>query len=115
MFEDLENTLKDIRSELRLYRQLFALIMKTLSKKKQVAEFLGISIGTISNYIKDGHFVEEIHYFYNNEGKEEFIPEGIIKFSEEMKHRKYEVKKVEKTLNPIASKFLNNRKVVSNG
>ena len=26
-----------------------------------------------------------------------------------------DVKKVEKTLNPIASKFLNNRKVVSNG
>lgn len=115
MFEDLENTLKDIRSELSLYRQLFALSMTTLSTKKQVAKFLGVSTSTVSKYIEDGRFTEEVHYFYNYDGKEEFIPEGIIKFKQELKHRKYEVKKVEKTLNPIASKFLNNRKVVSNG
>ena len=47
MFEDLENTLKDIRSELSLYRQLFALSMTTLSTKKQVAKFLGVSTSTV--------------------------------------------------------------------
>lgn len=51
MFEDLENTLKDIRSELSLYRQLFALSMTTLSTKKQVAKIFGcIYINSIKVY-----------------------------------------------------------------
>ena len=115
MFEDLENTLKDIRNELSLYRHLFALNMTILSTKKQVAKFLGVSTSTLSKYIEDGRFIEDVHYSYNHISNVEFIPEGIIKFKQELKQRKYEVKKVEKTLNPIASKFLNSRKVVSNG
>ena len=113
MFKELENILMDIRSELRFNREFFALIMMTLSKKNQVAKFLDVSPSTITTYIEDGRFIEEEHYFYNDEGKEEFIPEGIVKFKLELRYRKYEVKKVEKSLNPIASKFLN--KVVLNG
>ncbi len=115
MFEDLENTLKDIRSELSLYRQLFALSLTMLSTKKQVAKFLGVSTTTVSKYIEDGRFTEEIHFFHNHHDRVEFLPEGIIKFKEEQKYRNFEVQKVEKTLNPIATKFLKNRKVVSNG
>lgn len=115
MFEDLENTLNDIRSELSLYRQLFALSMATLSTKKQVAKFLGVSSATITKYIADGRFKEGVHFFYNDDGKEEFIPEGIVKFKQKSLNSRHEVKKVDKAFNPIARKFLNNRKVVSNG
>ena len=40
-------------------------------------------------------------------GKKEYIPNGIIEFEEKMKNKKIEIKKVEKQINPIASKFLN--------
>lgn len=112
MFEDFEKTLKDIRSELSFCRQLLALSVTTFSTKKQVAKFLEVSTSTISRYIEDGRFVEEVHFFYNNNDKVEFIPEGIIKFKQELKHCKYEVKEVEKILNPIALKFLNDQKGV---
>jgi len=115
MFKNLEKTLEEIQSDLGVYREIFVLFMPILSSKKYVAIFLGVTNVTISNYIGDGRFVEGIHYYYNSDGKEEFIPEGIIKFKQELKNRKHEVEKVEKKLNPIASKFLNNRKVVSNG
>ncbi|MDD5156844.1 hypothetical protein [Sulfurimonas sp.] len=115
MFEALEEALVKILQKLDFQEELLQLTISSLNTKKQVAKFLGVSTSTVSTYIKDGRFTEEIHYFNNQDGKEEFIPEGIIKFKQELKHRKYEVKKVEKTLNPIASKFLNNRKVVSNG
>lgn len=115
MFENLEKTLEEIRSDLGVYREMFVLFMPILSAKKYVAIFLGVTNTTISNYIDDGRFAEGVHYYYNSNGKEEFIPEGIIKFKQESKNRKHEVKKVEKKINPIASKFLNNRKVVSGG
>lgn len=115
MFEALENEIRNMKNEQKFLREYVSLLEITLSTRKQVAKFLGVSTSTVSKYIEDGRFVEEVHYFYNHDGKEEFIPEGIIKFKQDLKHRKYEVKKVEKTLNPIASKFLNNRKVVSNG
>ena len=65
MFEDLENTLKDIRSELSFYRQLFALIMTTLSIKKQVAKFLGVSTSTITQFLLSS-LISNAVYLANN-------------------------------------------------
>ncbi len=107
MFEDLEKTLKDIRRELILYRKLFELIFDNLRTRSQVAKYLRVDQKTLYNWTKDGTFQEGIHFIIDENGKKEYIPNGIIQFEEEMKKRKTEVKKVEKQINPIASKFLN--------
>jgi len=110
MFENLENTLIEIKDELKLYRELFALQLDNLRTKNQVAKFLHKDPKTIYNYTKNGTFKEGIHFICKN-GKKEYIPSGIIQYKKEEKTRKKEVKKVEKQLNPIANKFL--RKTVN--
>ena len=107
MFEDLENTLKDIKRELGLYRKLFELIFDNLKTKSQVAKYLKVNPTTINNWTENGTLKEGIHFIIDENGKKEYIPNGIIEFEEEMKKRKIEIKKVEKQINPIASKFLN--------
>ena len=47
MFEDLENTLKDIKRELGLYRKLFELIFDNLKTRGQVAKYLKVNPTTI--------------------------------------------------------------------
>lgn len=113
MFESLENTLLEIKSELRLYRELFALQLDSLRTRKQVAKFLQVDPKTVHNYTLNGTFKEGVHFVVHESGKKEYVPEAIIQFKKEMKNRKKEVKKVEKQLNPIASKFLNNRRVLN--
>ena len=107
MFEDLENTLKDIRRELTLFRKLFELIFDNLKTRGQVAKYLKVNPTTINNWTKNGILIEGTHFMIDENGKKEYIPNGIIEFEEEMKKRKIEVKKVEKQINSIASKFLN--------
>jgi len=106
MFENLENTLIEIKDELKLYRELFALQFDNLRTKKQVAKFLKKDPKTIYNWIKDGTLREGIHLQLDENGKVEFIPEGIIQLKKELREKKIEVKRVEKQLNPIADKFL---------
>lgn len=107
MFENLEKTLLEINAELKLYRKLFELIFDNLRTRNQVAKYLRVDPKTVYNWTKDGTFEEGIHFMIDENGKKEYIPNGIIEFEEEMKKRKTEVKKVEKQINPIASKFLN--------
>lgn len=104
MFEELENTLKDIKNELALYRELFALSVDTLTTQKQVAKFLGISQKTLNTYIKNGILIEGIHYIKNN--KNEFIPYKIIEFKQESSCKKLIVNKVDHCINPLVAKFL---------
>jgi predicted transcriptional regulator len=106
MFEQLEITLNLIQNELSLNRELLQLMIDSLSTKAQVAKFLGVSSKTVRNYIDDGRFREGFEYFIDDKGAEIFIPNGIIKFKQEQKQKKYEVKKIEKQLDPIALKFL---------
>lgn len=103
MFEELENTLKEIKIELGLYRQLFALSIEALTTQKQVAKFLGVSQKTLYLYIKSGVLVEGIHYIKNK--KIEFIPYKIIEFKQQNGCKKIAVN-VQHQINPIASKFL---------
>jgi hypothetical protein len=107
MFENLEKTLLEINAELKLYRKLFELIFDNLRTRSQVAKYLRVDQKTIYNWTKDGTFQNGIHFIIDENGKKEYIPNGIIQFEEEMKKRKTEIKKVKKQINPIASKFLN--------
>ena len=107
MFENLENTLLEINRELRLIRKFSELIFDNLRTKNQVARYLRVDQKTVYNWTKDGPFIEGIHFIIDEKGEKEYIPNGIIEFEEKRKNRKIEVKKVEKQVNPIASKFLN--------
>ena len=107
MFENLEKTLLEINAELKLYRKLFELIFDNLRTRSQVAKYLRVDQKTVYNWTKDGTFQKGIHFIIDENGKKEYIPNGIIEFEEKMKNKKIEIKKVEKQINPIASKFLN--------
>lgn len=111
MFENLENVLLEIKDDIALNREMFLLLFDTLTKS-QVARYLQKDPKTIYNYTENGTFKEGIHFIYEN-GKKEYIPDGIIQFKKELRERKTEVKRVEKQLNPIANKFLNRRTTVN--
>jgi len=113
MFQDLEDTLIEIKNELKLYRELFALQLDNLKTRQQVARFLKVNQKTIYNWVKDGTLREGEHFIICDNNKREYIPEAIIKFSKDLKIRKTEVVKVEKQLNPISKKFLNKRQFVN--
>ena len=106
MFDQLEITLKTIQYELAMNRELLQLIVDSLKTKSQVAKFLGVNPKTVKNYIDDGRFKEGLEYFYDENGIEVFIPNAILKFKQDQKHKKIEVKKIEKQLDPIALRFL---------
>jgi predicted transcriptional regulator len=106
MFDQLEITLKTIQYELAMNREILQLIVGSLTTKSQVAKFLGVNPKTVKNYIDDGRFQEGLEYFYDENGIEVFIPNAILKFKQDQKHKKIEVKKIEKQLDPIALKFL---------
>lgn len=107
MFEKLENILLKIDKELELYRKLVELMIDNLRTRSQVARYLKVDQKTVYNWTKDGTFHEGIHFLIDENGKKEYIPNAIIEFEEQMKKRKKEIKKVEKQVNPIVSKFLN--------
>ena len=102
MFKELENTLKEIKVELGLCRQLFALSIDSLTNQKQVAKFLGISQKTLYLYIQKSILVEGVHYVKNK--KIEFIPYKIIEFKQQNGSTKVAVN-VQHQINPIVSKF----------
>ena len=103
MFKELENTLNEIKIELGLYRQLFALSIDSLTTQKQVAKFLGVSQKTLYLYIQKSILVEGTHYVKNK--KIEFIPYRIIEFKQQNASKKVAVN-VQHQINPIAVKFL---------
>lgn len=80
MFDKLEDTLKLILQKLEQQEELLQLSISALTTKKDVAKFLNKSTNTIDNYISNDTFLENIHYFYNENKKIEFIPLAILKF-----------------------------------
>lgn len=80
MFDNLENTLNLILQKLEYNEELLQLSISTLTTKKEVARFLNKSDKTIDNYVKNGTLKKDIHYFYNEKNRVEFIPFAILKF-----------------------------------
>ncbi|OCL86863.1 hypothetical protein AAX26_01169 [Aliarcobacter thereius] len=78
--DNLEKQLKDITT-------LLQLSINSLTTKKEVAGFLNKSEKTIDNYIKNNTFVENKHYFINENNRVEFISQGIIDFKRYPKHK----------------------------
>jgi len=122
MFDELENTLKEILHRLDEQQALLQVTLNSLTTSKAVANFLGLSVRTIQLWIKQKKLQEGKHYY--RDGKRiVFIPAAIL----ELKNNPYkgssplkedmqkEIVKKKKTLNPVAKKILGDLKKVSNG
>jgi len=76
----IEETLKLIlenQEEMKADLQMF---ISTLTTRKDVARFLNKTEKTIDNWVSNETFKENIHYFYNEKNKIEFIPSAIWEF-----------------------------------
>lgn len=96
MFENLELTLKLILEKLENQEELLQLSISTLTTKKEVARFLNKSEKTIDNYVKNNTLIKDIHYFYNEQNRVEFIPFAILQFKKQP-NKKKEVNLFDKT------------------
>ncbi len=76
----IEDTLKLILDKLTDQQELLQLSISTLTTKKEVARFLNKSEKTIDNYVKNNTLKKDIHYFYNEKDRVEFIPFAILEF-----------------------------------
>ena len=122
MFDELENTLKEILHRLDEQQALLQVTLNSLTTSKAVANFLGISQRTIQLWVKQKKLQEGTHYY--RDGKRlVFVPAAIL----ELKNNPYkgssplkedmpkEKTTKKKTLNPVAKKILGDLKKVSNG
>lgn len=76
----LEEKLDLVLKRLKDQQQLLELFIPDLRKKKHVVTFLGITEQCLNKWLKDSDSPIEqgIHYFLNDRGEIEFIPESII-------------------------------------
>ncbi|MFW3343367.1 hypothetical protein [Aliarcobacter butzleri] len=88
----IESQLKIMQNQILDLTQLIQLALTNLHTKKDVARFLNKSEKTIDNYIKNNTFIEDKHYFINENQKIEFIPGAILDFK---KNPKYKIKIIE--------------------
>ncbi|WP_456430546.1 helix-turn-helix domain-containing protein [Nitratifractor sp.] len=119
MFEELENTLKNILQEMRDQKELLRIVLSSLTGSKQVATFLGVSPRTIEGWVRKGIFVEGEHYY--RQGKRlVFIPDAIIEFKRHPERRrpkqqpKPPAPKTE-AINPTAKRIVAGIKKANNG
>jgi hypothetical protein len=121
MFDELENTLKQILEEVKDQKELLQVVLSSLTSSRQVAAFLGVSQRTIELWVKKGIFKDGEHY-YRNGKRLVFIPAAVIEFKKHPEKRgarqeeepKSQVAKTE-SINPTAKRIVAGIKKVSNG
>lgn len=94
MSEEEKKVLNLILQKMEDYEELLLLTISTLTTKKAVANFLKKTDRMIDYYIENGKFQEGIHYLIDEDGKKEFIPQGIVDYKRNKNHKK-DRKKVE--------------------
>jgi hypothetical protein len=83
----IESRLEDMQNQLTNLIELLQISISSLNTKKSVSKFLNKSEKTIDNYIKNDTFIENKHYFYNENKRIEFIPFAIVEFKKNPKHK----------------------------
>ena len=83
----IEAKLDNLESQLKNVIELLQISITSLNTKKAVSKFLNKSEKTIDNYIKNNIFVENKHYFINENEKIEFIPTAILEFKKNPKSK----------------------------
>lgn len=90
----IEEKLDSLEKQLKNVVELLQLSINALNTKKSVAQFLNKSEKTIENYIKNGTFQENKHYFINENSRVEFLPIAIVEFKKKPSHKVIEEEKV---------------------
>jgi len=112
MFEELIEKINKIEANVNLLLELHLEQTNNLTTYNDVAKFLGKTKKTIYNYIKDGKFIEEKHFFKNDKGHPTFIPSAMIEFKKGVKSVDTKSiirpinKPIERVNNPIVSSML---------
>ena len=105
----IEERFDAIQNQLNTVCELLQLSINSLNTKKAVSKFLNKSEKTIDNYINNNTFIENKHYFINENNRVEFIPFSIVEFKKNPNHKIkiIEIKKEEKIiLSKTSSKIL---------
>jgi len=85
MFEELIEKINTIEANVNLLLELHLEQSNSLTTYNDVAKFLGVTRKTIYNYVKEGKFVEDTHYYTNDKGTPTFIASAIIEFKKGVK------------------------------
>lgn len=88
MSEEEKKVLNLILQKLEDQEELLLLTISNLTTKKAVANFLKKTDRMIDYYIENGTFKEGIEYVTKENGKKEFIPQGIVDFKRNKNHKK---------------------------
>ncbi|MDD3008410.1 MAG: hypothetical protein PHQ70_06025 [Arcobacter sp.] len=83
----IEAKLDNLENQLKNVIELLQISITSLNTKKAVSKFLNKSEKTIDNYIKNNTFIENKHYFINENERIEFIPTAILEFKKNPKHK----------------------------
>lgn len=83
----IEAKLDNLENQLKNVIELLQISITSLNTKKAVSKFLNKSEKTIDNYIKNNTFIENKHYFINENERIEFIPGAILDFKKNPKHK----------------------------
>lgn len=83
----IEAKLNILENQLNNVIELLQISITSLNTKKAVSKFLNKSEKTIDNYIKNNTFIEDKHYFINENQKIEFIPDAILDFKKNPNHK----------------------------
>ena len=83
----IEDKLNVLENQLTNVIELLQISITSLNTKKSVSKFLNKSEKTIDNYIKNNTFIENKHYFINENEKIEFIPSAILEFKKNPNHK----------------------------
>jgi hypothetical protein len=105
----IEAKLNILENQLNNVLELLQISITSLNTKKAVSKFLNKSERTIDNYIKNHTFIENKHYFINENQKIEFIPAAILEFKKNPNHKNKIVEPIKDEpikLSEISSKIL---------
>ncbi|AXH12390.1 hypothetical protein [Halarcobacter bivalviorum] len=83
----IEAKLDVLENQLSNVIELLQISITSLNTKKAVSKFLNKSEKTIDNYIKNETFIENKHYFINENQRVEFIPSAILEFKKNPNHK----------------------------
>ena len=77
-YEYIFSVQKDHLTNLNLLLESHIEQSNSLTTYSDISKFSGLSRKTIYNYIKDGKFIEGVHYYKNDKGTPTFIPSAMI-------------------------------------
>ena len=112
MFEELIEKINTIEANVNLLLELHLEQSNSLTTYNDIAKFLGVTRKTIYNYVKEGKFIANTHYYINDQATPTFIASGIIEMKKGVKAvdrksvEKVLEKPVERINNPIVSNML---------